>query len=222
MRKKGGAETVWLSLRLVMETCELSDEYACKTRSVYKSSVLPCHRHHNTLPDTGKSWRWARLNGSIYYDLARIPSRQPTSYRDRFGDAETLIKHYQAAVAAEAHRAFDKELKEFVKMRYQHYLKEYPDCTPVQRAALAKACAVLEFTAARLEGAEKACQVYRQVCAAVARQDLRYLPKNQRVLKQKVESITKQGQTAAQVVRCPGQATPTPVVLMTPSLQPAP
>ena len=155
------------------------------------------------LPDTGKSWRWARLNGSFYYDLARLPNRQPTGYRDRFGDAETLIKNYQAVLAEDSHRALDKELAKFIKMRYEHYLKEYPDCTSVQRAALAKACAVLDFTAARLEGAEKACQVYREVCAAVARQDLRYLPKNERVLRQKVECITREEQPTARVVRLP-------------------
>ena len=204
MRKQGGRETVWLSQRLVMATCELQEEYLrTVVRKRYKATVRPCHRHHNTLPDTGKSWRWARLNGGFYYDLARLPNRQPACYRDYFGDAEALIKHYHAALAEESHRALDKELKEFIKMRYQYYLKEYADCTGVQQAALAKACAVLDFTAARLEGAEKPCRVYREVCAAVSRQDLRYLPKNERVLRQKVECITKQGQTSAQVVRLP-------------------
>lgn len=193
-----------------MATCELSDEYDRKTRAKYKATVLPCHRHHGVLPDTGKAWRWARINGRLYYDLARLPNRQPTRYRDRFGDAEALIKHYQAALEEEQHKTIDKELAEFIKMRYEHYLKEYPDCTPVQQAALAKACAVLDFTAARLQACaakggseQKACQVYREVCAAVARQDLRYLPKNPRVLRQKVESMTREGQTAAQVVRLP-------------------
>ena len=204
MRKRAGAETVWISQRLVMETCEVSEEHLrTVSRKRYKATVLPCHRHHKILPDTGKAWRWARLNGSFYYDLARLPNRQPTCYRDRFGDAEALIKNYQAVLAEDSHRVLDKELAEFIKMRYEYYLKEYADCTSVQRAALAKACAVLEFTAARLEGAEKACRVYREVCAAVARQDLRYLPKNPRVLKQKVESITKEGQPTARVVRLP-------------------
>ena len=204
VRKRSGADTVWVSQRMVMETCEVAEEHlrtVCRNR--YKATVLPCHRHHGVLPDTGKSWRWARINGSFYYDLARIPNRQPTGYRDRFGDAQTLIKHYRAALAEDRHKTIDKELNDFIKMRYEHYLKEYPDCTPVQQAALAKACAVLDFTVAQLSGNEKACRVYREVCAAVARNDLRYLPKNPRVLRQKTESITKEGQTAAQVVRLP-------------------
>ena len=203
VRKRGDRQTVWVSQRLVMDTCDLAEEYLrCVVRSRYKASVQPCHRHHPVLPDTGKAWRWARINGSFYYDLSRLPNR--SGYRDRFGDAETLVNHYQATLEAAQHRTFEKDLTTFIKARYPHYLKEYTECTEVQQAALAKACAVLDFTAERLAaGSDKPCRVYSAVCTAAARTDLRYVPRNARVLKQKVQRITQEEQPASRVVRLP-------------------
>jgi hypothetical protein len=37
-------------------------------RLAYRKSVPPCHQSKDILPDTGKAWRYARINGKWYYD----------------------------------------------------------------------------------------------------------------------------------------------------------
>ena len=51
------------------------------------------------MPDSGKSWRWAKTQGQFYYCLSNIPNRAPQNYRARFGDAQTLLTQYEQAMA---------------------------------------------------------------------------------------------------------------------------
>ncbi|MEH0156229.1 transposase family protein [Limibacter armeniacum] len=60
------------------------------SRPRYKKSVPPTQRYLSELPDTGKSWRWARINDRFYYDEARIPNRRPTHYRSQLPPREEL------------------------------------------------------------------------------------------------------------------------------------
>ena len=80
--------TVWVSERLICDALgDNMDEYlrVC-ARSKYKSSVSPCHRMKDILPVTGKSWRYARIDGRFYYDYDYIPDRKDTRYRSRLGE----------------------------------------------------------------------------------------------------------------------------------------
>lgn len=72
-----------------------------KGRSNYKLSVSPCHRSKDILPDTGKAWRYARINGQFYYDFDRIPDRKDTRYRSRLGNRDELLHAMDELVAAE-------------------------------------------------------------------------------------------------------------------------
>lgn len=90
LRKTSEGETLWLSERLVTEVCELNEPYLKITRHRYKSSVLPCFQDSAILPDTGKGWRWARLNNRFYYAYANIPNRMPQCYRSKFGTEASL------------------------------------------------------------------------------------------------------------------------------------
>ena len=115
------------------------------SRDRYKSSVIPYHRHHNILPDTAKSWRWAKIKSDFYYDLDRIPNRNPTCYRDRFGDVAALHKSYKTAMKESFESNFDTNLLYYVKSKYEYFLNHYIEHQPEQRAALAKACAVFTY-----------------------------------------------------------------------------
>ena len=57
--------TVWVSERFICNTLGkgMDDYLRTKGRSNYKASVSPCHRTKDILPATGKSWRYARIDG---------------------------------------------------------------------------------------------------------------------------------------------------------------
>lgn len=99
VRKKNGKESVWLSQRLIMEVCGVSEEYLRLSRSKYKNGVRGTYLKATYLPNTGKSWRWAKVNNSFYYCIDNIPARAPTYYRSLFGDAETLKKEWKNQTA---------------------------------------------------------------------------------------------------------------------------
>ena len=94
IRKSKDAQTVWISQRLLINVVQLSDGYMRRIRSGYKKSVQPCHQHHSVLPATGKSWRYAKINNQVYYDLKHLPNRKPHFIRDLFGDLDTLLINY--------------------------------------------------------------------------------------------------------------------------------
>ncbi|MGV4506700.1 hypothetical protein ACQ1QD_11545, partial [Ornithobacterium rhinotracheale] len=71
LRKNSEGDTLWLSERLVMDVCNIKEDYFRKrVRPAYKKSVPASFQQRDTLPISGKSWRWAKINGAFYYDLA--------------------------------------------------------------------------------------------------------------------------------------------------------
>lgn len=96
VRKYKGKTTLWLSQRLVMQECGISDEYNRRIRNFFKSSIHNNYRRGAFLPDTGRSWRWGRKNNTFYYDFDRIPDRLPTRYRSKLGTKQTLIEAWEA------------------------------------------------------------------------------------------------------------------------------
>ena len=199
-------DTTWISQRLIIQVCDISEKHlrtVCRDR--YKSSVTPCHRHHNILPDTGKSWRWAKIKNEFYYDLNRIPNRKPTCYRDRFGDVDALHKNYEIAMKASFESNFDANFFYFIKNNYERYIHHYIEHTTVQRVALAKACAVLTYAIKYLNDNPdlKPNVVYKDICAAVARKDLRYIPKHYKKFRLKIKSIIKDGFDVEQIIKLP-------------------
>lgn len=85
--------TLWISERYICEVLgQGMSEYLWKRgRTNYKKSVPPSQQTKDILPDTGKAWRYARLNNQFYYDFDRIPDRRDTQYRSRLGDKDTLL-----------------------------------------------------------------------------------------------------------------------------------
>ncbi len=65
IRQSGGKETLWLSQRMIVEVCEVSDYYLWKkARPEYKKSVRSCDlvKCKEFLPDSGRAWRWGKPN----------------------------------------------------------------------------------------------------------------------------------------------------------------
>jgi|GEM_PF-4595008 len=89
-------ETVWVSQRLVMHVCGVTDEYFWRIRNGFKKSIQHNYKYGDFLPNTGKAWRWGKANGTFYYDFDCLPDRKPTRYRSRFGTKHELLQAYEA------------------------------------------------------------------------------------------------------------------------------
>lgn len=96
LRTTSEGVTLWVSQRLVVERCGVSEDILRTTaRKRYKQS-LPASWQKVAgnaefwLGDTGKSWRWGRRGGQYYYDYARIPDRAPSCYRSLLPTREEL------------------------------------------------------------------------------------------------------------------------------------
>ena len=122
MRTFQNTPTVWVSERLICDALgDNMDEYlrVC-ARSKYKSSVSPCHRMKDILPVTGKSWRYARIDGRFYYDYDYIPDRKDTRYRSRLGEKDMLMMEADELRQREARLAeqcSQRGIEEYVKER---------------------------------------------------------------------------------------------------------
>lgn len=101
--------TMWVSERLICDTIGdgMEDYLRIRGRRIYRQSVSPCHRGKDILPDTGKAWRYARIDGRFYYDFDRIPDRKNTRYRSRLGDRDELL-HAADELAAEEQAAAER------------------------------------------------------------------------------------------------------------------
>lgn len=92
--------TLWVSERYICEMLgsNMEEYLRRRARFGYRQSVSPCHQSKDILPDTGKSWRYARINGQFYYDFDRIPDRKDTQFRTRLGDKDTLLHQVDRAM----------------------------------------------------------------------------------------------------------------------------
>lgn len=119
IRKTDGTETLWLSQRLVMKVCGISEKYLeQKARFIYKKSVRSCDlaKSKEFLPDSGKAWRWARTGNGFYYCLDNIPDRAPKHYRSMFGTAEEL-KEALKGLENTSKKALNENIKDMIKQQ---------------------------------------------------------------------------------------------------------
>lgn len=94
-------ETIWLSQRLVMQVCGISEEYFWLVRNKFKKSIQKNYKYGDFLPNTGAAWRWGKVNGTFYYDYDCLPDRKPTYYRSKFGSKHELFDAYEAQLGAD-------------------------------------------------------------------------------------------------------------------------
>ncbi|SNA83194.1 conserved hypothetical protein [Flavobacterium psychrophilum] len=203
--RKETKQEVWISERLVIEVCDISKEYAWKIRSQYKTSVSKSYHRFNILPVTGKSWRWAKINGLYYYDFDFIPNKKPTFYKEMFGDKTDLIDRFNSYSKNQDNSILEIQFKAFLKQTYNDYLHCYIDYRNEHRTALAKACAVIEFCVQYIENNPnlKGNTIYKEMVAQIEKHDLGYLPKNYRIFKQKIDAVINGGQAIAEVIHLP-------------------
>lgn len=189
-RNTGDKQTVWLSQRLVMDVCGISDIHFRKNRTTYKNTVQKCYHHHNILPDSGKGWRWAKLEAGFYYDLSRIPNRAPQNYREYFGDAAELLIKYEDSLKGTQSSDFENEFKRHLNNVYKSYLEFYNEASEIQKPALAKACSVIDFILDKKDsypGTKN--KLYKDLEPVLKKLDLQYIPHHHLRLKEKVDEL---------------------------------
>ena len=134
LRQFQGNTTMWLSERYICNTLgsNMGDYLRIRGRLIYRQSVSPCFRSKDILPDTGKAWRYARINGQFYYDFDRIPDRKDTRYRSRVGERDELLHAADELATAEVRIAEQyaiRNLEDYVKahirntdfLRFRYY-----------------------------------------------------------------------------------------------------
>lgn len=127
IRKSTEGDTLWLSERLVSEVCKISQKMFTVVRDRYKKSVPACYRNRGTLPSSGKSWRWAKINHQFYYDYACLPDRAPTHYRSKFG-TESQLREALKALESD----FKLSLKETQKSQIIKEVAKYEISADIQ------------------------------------------------------------------------------------------
>ena len=190
VRKKDGKESVWLSQRLIMEVCGVSEEYLWKVRSKYKDSVRGTYLKATYLPNTGKSWRWAKVNNGFYYCIDNIPDRAPTHYRSLFGDKETLKKEWKTQTTTTNIKNLENDFNTYINEHYKEYLSYYNGTEEVKRQSLAKACSAVAFMMERKNtypGTKS--KLYNDLSIILQKNKLPYLPCNPLRLKEKVNIL---------------------------------
>ena len=191
IRNTGDKQTVWLSQRFVIEVCDISEDFLrTSARKRYKQSVQKCYHHHNILPDSGKGWRWAKMEAGFYYDLSRIPNKSPQNYRELFGDAAELVKNYEDFLNNTQTSDFETQFKRHLNRIYRTYLEFYKDANEVQRPVLAKACGVIDFILEYKDsypGTKN--KLYKDLEPVLKKLDLQYIPHNHLRLKEKIDEL---------------------------------
>lgn len=207
MRKTEGTQTLWLSERLVVEVCGISEKYLTEVvRTRYKKSVRACDlaKAKEFLPDSGKAWRWAKTQGQFYYCLENIPNKAPQCYRDRFGDAQALWQNYENALQNTQETALENMFKQHLNKSFPQYLEYYSQVDATRRVALAKACGVLDFL---LENAQSyggtKYALFKDLSPILKKMDLAYIPHNPIRLKEKFDLLMGTEQSIIELVELP-------------------
>ena len=102
IRNYKDGETLWVSQRLVLQICQVTEGYLrTRARDTFKKSIPKAYKYGDFLPNTGAAWRWGKVNGTFYYDYDCLPDRKPTYYRSKFGTKQELLEAYDAQLGAD-------------------------------------------------------------------------------------------------------------------------
>jgi len=207
IRKANGVESTWIAQRLLVELCGVTESYLWKkARPLYKKSIRECDlaKAKDYMPDSGKSWRWARIQSEYYYCLANIPDKAPTRYRSRFGDEAALIEHWQYVCRNLEETQIEQRFKQHLNKVYKNYLSFYSETLPPQQIALAKACAVLDFILDEKDDYPgTANQIYNDLSPILKKMDMQYIPHHPIRLKEKMVELEKPGNSIVGLIYLP-------------------
>ncbi|AMO19219.1 DDE-type integrase/transposase/recombinase [Flavobacterium columnare] len=122
IRNYKDGETIWVSQRLVMQMCGISEDYLRQAaRERFKKSIQKGYKYGDFLPNTGSAWRWGKANGTFYYDYDCLPDRKPTHYRSKFGTKHELLQAYEALLSADKNNR-QNQLKNLIQAQVNAFI----------------------------------------------------------------------------------------------------
>lgn len=153
--------TVWLSERVIVELCGVSDGYLRKSKTLYKNTLPTSWRKATEnqeyfLGDSGKAWRYGYKEGQFWYAYDNIPDKAPANYRSKLPNKEALVEQWRDGggnvMARERMAEVKKEVIESVDERLEisdiDFYKFYKHATTGKRVFDAKkACELAESAA---------------------------------------------------------------------------
>ena len=128
VKKSNGDNILWLSERLIVTICNASNEYLRKVRTTYKKTVQPKYKTNDFLPDTGKSWRFAKVNSNFYYCFENIPDRQPTFYKSKIGTKNFLmglLNGFKSNTKTKIHQQLKEDFQEIINRNIENQAIRY-------------------------------------------------------------------------------------------------
>ena len=206
IRQANGSESLWISQRLVTSICEVDETYLKIARSRYKKTVRACDlaKAKDFMPDSGKSWRFAKQSGQFYYCITNIPNKAPVNYRNLFGDQVELLDQYKAVCNSKEAGSLETRFKQHLKAVSRNYWEFYKDVNDVQRMALSKACGVLDFILDNIEDYPgTANKLYKDLSPILSAMDLQYIPHNYLKLKEKITILETTEQSIVDIIHLP-------------------
>lgn len=199
IKKEKGQKLYWLNQDYLIETIpELTEEYL-RTKARYRYAIsVPTDLQKDIMPDSGKSWRYAKIKGQFYYDYDRIPDTDPTRYRSSLPAKDDILNDNHEKPLTSVYKLIEGALKS----GYKALIGEY---TGDSRQSLARAAAVLDVISKYVENNlinPKSLAFWQEVSLVVNHKDIKYLPKNARRLKEKYEALAS-GNHLTEVIKLP-------------------
>lgn len=198
--------SLWLSEQYLCSLLlTLSPEYLMyKARHSYKQSVQPCFRKRDFLPDTGKAWRWAKAQGTFYYDYDRIPDKEPNRYRSQLPGRNQLMEMKGQATETTLKTTIKDFLQPYIS-DYTIYNHHYATHTKQQQEKLAKAASFVAGCAGYIRATETnnnhtPHSLFKTMAELIGESDAGYLPRYYRNLQKLIESFL-QGTPVYELVR---------------------
>ena len=204
IRERNGAQSWWISQDALTRNLNgLTDTYLdMRQRPLYLESVSPAKQRKEILPDTGRAWRWARINGRHYYAYENIPNVAPAFYKSRLPRPENLENLIKEAAKSDRLKSLETMVKEGLEALEIEYRRHYYGYESQQMNALARACAALQTAIDLGEESGYNGPWLRDFGAVLDRLQVRYLPNNWRRLKDKIDAV-RAGSEVWQVVDLP-------------------
>ncbi|SHK69212.1 Mu transposase C-terminal domain-containing protein [Epilithonimonas mollis] len=206
IRQANGSESLWVSQRLVTSTCDIDENYLKVARIRYKDTVRKCDlaKAKDFMPDSGKSWRFAKQYGQFYYCISNVPNKAPKNYRNYFGDQEVLLDQYKKVCKSKEAGSLELRFKAHLKRVSKQYWEFYTDVNEIQRLSLSKACAVLDFILDEKENYPgTANKIYKDLSPILSDLDLQYIPHNYLKLKEKITILETTDKSIVDIIHLP-------------------
>jgi len=169
---------------------DLSEMYfKDRVRHLYLDSVSAAKKSQAILPDTGKSWRFARWKDRFWYAYENISPK----YRKQIPHPEVLKEMAKLTVKSDRLESLERLVKQGLTRIQKVYWRGYAGFPQQHILELGRACAALDLCISM--GAERGeldapnAQWYRDFAEVLDRLDVRYVPLNWRLLKERVTEV---------------------------------